>query len=61
MEVHILDYVIGGVLSIECKDSRQRLVTYLSKPYLSKFLDKTEKIYKIYNKEMLVVIMRFKN
>ena len=51
MEVDILDYTMGGVLSMGCKDGRQRPVAYLSK-----LLNKTEKNYKIYDKEMLAVI-----
>jgi len=31
MEVDILDYAIGGVLSVECEDGRWRLVAFLSK------------------------------
>ena len=56
MEVDTLNYAIEGVLSIEFENRRQRLVAYLSK-----FLKKTKKNYKIYNKEILVVIRRLQN
>ena len=46
----MLDYTIGEVLSIEYNNGKQRLVTYLSK-----FLNKIERNYKIHNEEMLVV------
>ena len=42
--------MIGGMLSMECKDNRQRPVAYFSK-----LLNKTEYNYKIYNKEMLAI------
>jgi len=53
MEVNALDFVIEGVLSIECENRRWRPVVYLSKS-----LNKTEKNYEIHNKEILAVIMR---
>ena len=56
MEVDVLDYVMEGVLLIECKNSRQRSVAYLSK-----FLNKTERNYEIHDKEILVVIQGLKN
>ena len=31
MKIDILDYVIKGILSMECEDGRQRLVAYFSK------------------------------
>ena len=46
-----LDYVTGGVLSIECKDGLWRPVAFLSKS-----LNKTERSYEIYDKEMLAII-----
>ena len=46
-----LDYVTGGVLSMEYEDSWWQLVAYLLK-----FLDETERSYEIYNKEILAVI-----
>ena len=51
MEVDVSDYVTGGVLSIEGEDGLWRLVGFLSKS-----LNKTERNYEIYNKEMLVII-----
>ena len=56
MKVDILDYAIGVVLSIECSDGWWRPVAYLSKS-----LNKTERIYEIYNKEMLEVIRGLEN
>ena len=56
MEVDALDYTIGGVFSIECKDGRWRLVAFLSKS-----LNKTEKNYEIHDKKMLVVIRGLEN
>jgi len=56
MEVDALDYTIRGVLLIECEDRRWKLVAYLSK-----LLNETEHNYKIYNKEMLVVIRGLEN
>ena len=51
MEVDASDYATGGVLSMECEDGLWRLVTFLSK-----FLNKTERNYKIHDKEMLAII-----
>jgi len=56
IEVNVSDYVIGGVLLMECEDSRWRLVVYLSK-----LLNEMERNYKIHNKEMLVVIQEPEN
>jgi len=56
LEVDTLDYVMGGVLFMECEDEKWRPVTFLSKS-----LNKTEKIYEIYDKEMLVVIKDLEN
>jgi len=56
MEVDILDYTTGGVLSIECEDRKWRLVAFLSKS-----LNKTEKNYEIHDKEMLAVIRGLEN
>ena len=53
MKVDISDYAMGGVLYIEYKDRKQRPIVYL--------LKETEKIYEIYNKEMLVVIRELEN
>ena len=56
MEVDVSDYMIGEVSSMKCEDGKQRLVTFLSKS-----LNKTERNYKIHNKEMLVVIRELDN
>ena len=48
-----VDYVTKGVL---CEDRRWRLVAFLSKS-----LNKTERNYKIHNKEMLTVIKKLEN
>ena len=56
MEVDALDYVIGGVLYMECEDGKWWLVAFLSKS-----LNETERNYKIYNKKMLVVIRELEN
>ena len=51
IEIDASDYMIGGMLSMECEDRRQRPVAYISK-----LLNEIEYNYEIYNKEMLVVI-----
>ena len=51
IEVDTSDYTMGGVLSMEYKDGRWKLVAYLLK-----FLNETERNYEIHDKEMLVVI-----
>jgi len=51
MEVDVSDYVTGGVFSTEGEDRLWRLVAFLSK-----FLNKTERNYKIHDKEMLAII-----
>jgi len=51
VEVDVLDFVTGGVLSIKCEDEKWRLVTYISKS-----LNEAERNYKIHNKEMLAII-----
>ena len=56
IEVNASDYAMGEVLSMECEDGKWRPVTYLSKS-----LNKTERNYEIYNKEMSVVIRELKN
>jgi len=55
MEVNASDYVMEGVLSMECKDGLWRSVTFLSKS-----LNETERNYEIYDKEMLVIIRKLK-
>ena len=56
MEVDASYYVTEGMFSIECKDGWWRPVAYLSE-----FLNKTEKNYKIHDKEILVVIGELEN
>jgi len=56
MEVDTLDYITGGVLFIEYKDRKWRLVVFLSKS-----LNETERNYEIHNKKMLVVIRGLEN
>ena len=56
MEVNALDYAMEGVLSMECKDTKWRLVAFLLKS-----LNKTEKNYEIHDKEMLAVIRGLEN
>jgi len=51
MEVDASDYVMEEVLSMEGEDGKWRPVVFLSK-----LLNKTERNYEIYNKEMLAVI-----
>ena len=56
MEVDALDYVTGGMLSMKCKDGLWRPVAFLSK-----LLNKMERNYEIYDKEMLVIIRGLEN
>ena len=56
IEVNISDYVIGGVLFMECEDRRQKPVAFLSK-----YLNKIERNYEICNKDILVVIRGLEN
>ena len=56
MEVNTSDYAMEGVLSMECEDSRWRLVAFLSKS-----LNETERNYKIHDKEMLAIIRDLEN
>ena len=56
MEVDTSDYAIGEVLSMECEDGRWRPVAFLSKS-----LNKTERNYKIHNKEMLAIVRGLEN
>ena len=51
MEVDALDYVMGGVLSMECEDGLWRPVAFLSKS-----LNETERNYEIHDKEMLAIV-----
>ena len=56
MKVDASDYVMGGVLSMECKDKLWRLVAFLSKS-----LNETERNYEINDKEMLAIIRGLEN
>ena len=56
IEVDTSDYTTRGVLLMECEDEKWRLVAFLSKS-----LNKMERNYKIYNKEILAVIRRLEN
>jgi len=56
MEVDALDYATGGILSMEYENGKWKLVAYLSKS-----LNKMERNYEIYDKEMLAVIRRLEN
>ena len=51
MEVDASDYVMEGVLSMECKDRLWRPVAFLSKS-----LNEIERNYEIHDKEMLAII-----
>ena len=51
IEVDVLDYTTGGVLSMECEDGLWRPVAFLSK-----LLNETERNYEIHDKEMLAII-----
>jgi len=56
MEVDTSDYAIGEVLSMEYEDVKWRPVAFLSKS-----LNKTERNYKIHDKEILAVIRGLEN
>jgi len=56
MEVDASDYAMGEVLSMEGEDGLWRLVAFLSKS-----LNKTERNYKIHDKEMLAIIRGLEN
>jgi len=51
MEMDALDYMTGGVLSMECEDGLWRPVAFLSKP-----LNEMERNYEIHDKKMLAII-----
>ena len=51
VEADTLEYTIGGMLSIKCKDKKWRPVVFISKS-----LNKIKRNYKIHNKEMLAII-----
>ena len=56
MEVDVLDYAIGEVLSMECEDGKWRPVAFLSKS-----LNRTKRNYEIYDKKILAVIRKLEN
>jgi len=56
MEVDASDYVMGGVLSMECEDGLWRPVAFLFKS-----LNEMEKNYEIHDKEMLAIIRGLEN
>ena len=51
VEVDILDFAIKEVLSMKYEDKKWRLVAYVSK-----LLNKAERNYEIYDKEILAII-----
>ena len=51
VEVDVSDFATEGVLSMKCKDEKQRSVAYISKS-----LNEAERNYEIHNKEMLMII-----
>jgi len=51
IEVDVLDYAMGGVLSMECEDGLWRPVAFLSKS-----LNEIERNYEIHDKKMLAII-----
>jgi len=56
IEVDAPDYATGGVLSMEYEDGLWRPVAFLSKS-----LNKTERNYKIHDKEMLAIVRGLEN
>jgi len=53
VEVDVLDYTTGGILSMKDEDGKWRLVAFLFKS-----LNETERNYEIHDKEMLAIIRR---
>ena len=51
VEVDVLDFAIERVLLIKCEDKKWRPIAYISK-----LLNKAKRNYKIYDKEILVII-----
>ena len=51
VEVDVLDFAMGEVLSMKCENEKWRPVTYILKS-----LNKAERNYEIHDKEMLVII-----
>ena len=56
MEVDVLDYATGGVLSMECEDRLLRPVVFLSKS-----LNEIKRNYKIHDNKMLAIIRGLEN
>ena len=56
IEVNASDYATGEVLLMECEYGKWRLVVFSSK-----FLNKTERNYKIHDKKILVIIRELEN
>ena len=50
VEVNTFDFATEGVLSIKCKDKKQRIAAYISK-----LLNEAKKNYEIHDKELLNV------
>jgi len=55
VEMNVLDFAMGKVLLMKCKDEKWRPVAYILKS-----LNKAERNYEIHNKEMLVIIQCLK-
>ena len=51
VEMNALDFTMGGLLSMKCKDKKWRLMTYISK-----LLNKAKRNYEIHDKKMLAII-----
>ena len=51
VEADTSDFVMGGVLSMKCKDEKWRSVIYISKS-----LNEVKRNYEIHDKEMLAII-----
>ena len=56
VEADTLDYTIGEVLLVKCKNEKQKPVV----AFISKLLNATKQNYKIHDKEILVVIQYLK-
>jgi len=51
VEADVSDFITKGILSMKCEDEKWRPVAYISK-----LLNKAERNYEIYDKEILVII-----
>ena len=51
VKANVLDFTIGRVLSMKCKDEKWRPVAYISK-----LLNETKSNYEIHDKEILAII-----